>query len=118
VEAVAFAAAGYFFGKEVNRERAEKAEDKAKEKDAEAKSEHGAKERAATSLSSLIKYIETQEPTATRSSDPGDILSILRQAGVAESDLTATIAARFDATSSARDERWGNLLKFARSLPE
>jgi len=30
VEAIAFAAAGYFFGREVNRERAEKSEDKAR----------------------------------------------------------------------------------------
>jgi hypothetical protein len=44
VEAIAFAAVGWIFGKEVNRERAEKAEDAAKtaQKDAEETAQKGA----------------------------------------------------------------------------
>jgi len=119
VEAMAFAAAGYFFGKEVNRERADSAEEKAKEAENKAKDEHGKKSQAETKLASLVKYIETQAPTSSaHSSGLADLLKLAQQPGIGERapQLMASIEAKHSAAASVPDERWDGLAKFARSL--
>jgi uncharacterized membrane protein YuzA (DUF378 family) len=79
VEAVAFGATGYFFGKEVNRARAEKAEEKAGDAEGEAKKDHGEKARAESNLRSLVNYINVEaagRPSAALASDDRwDVLS-------------------------------------------
>jgi hypothetical protein len=116
---VAFAAAGYFFGKEVNRERAVKAEDKAKEAERTAKEDHGKKSEAETKLSSLVSYIETQAPQrSTHSAAFGDLLNHARRAGIEKQapDLMASIEAKHKAAGAAPDERWDALERFAKRL--
>ena len=119
IEAVAFAAVGYFFGKEVNRARAETAEENAKDAGKNAKQDQAKKSEAETKLSSLVKYIETQAPkSSSRSGDIEEILNFARQPGIGEKapELMATIEAKHSTIRAIPDERWENLTRFAKSL--
>ncbi len=121
VEAVAFAAAGYFFGREVNRARAEAAEDKAKEAEKSAMQDQAIKSEVETKLSSLIKFIETQAPsTSARLADLDDLRNLARQSGIGEKapELMASIEAKHSSikTKAEPDDQWEKLLRFAKRL--
>ena len=119
VEAVAFAAAGFFFGREVNRERAENAEDKAKEAEKTAKEDGEKKSKAETKLNSLVKYIETQAPhRSIHAVVMDDLRNQARQTGIEEQapELMASIEAKYSAAGSVPDERWDALERFAKGL--
>jgi cytochrome bd-type quinol oxidase subunit 1 len=66
VEAIAFTAAGYLFGKEVHREQAQKAEQRAEEKTAEAGAARAAAAEAKAKGESLKKAIEAKQPSLSR----------------------------------------------------
>jgi hypothetical protein len=66
VEAIAFTAAGYLFGKEVHREQAQKAELRADEKTAEAGAARAAAAEAKAKGESLKKAIEAKQPSLSR----------------------------------------------------
>jgi hypothetical protein len=66
VEAIAFTAAGYLFGKEVHREQAQKAEQRADEKTAEAGAARAAAAEAKAKGESLKKAIEAKQPSLSR----------------------------------------------------
>lgn len=119
VEAIAFAATGYFFGKEVNRERADKAEVKATAAGNEAKTDHGAKSVAETKLSALIKYIDTNTPGGGSS-----VLDELgnwsaKQPSISKHELMNFIEKekkRQFVAPFAPDPNWDALARFAKSL--
>ena len=128
VEAVAFAAAGYFFGKEVNRARAETAEKRAN--DAEQKADN-AKEtvkeaqekitKAEDKLSSLLKYIESQAPSSSTGSEAiEEISNLARQRGIQDKipDFMTFIETKHNTLKAKSDERWERLSLFAKSLSE
>ncbi len=118
-EAVAFAAAGYFFGKEVHRERAEKAEDKAKKAEEAAKEDYGKRSEAETKLSSLVKYIESQAPQSSAQAGVlDDLLKQARRAGIEKHapDFMASIETKHSTAGAILDERWDALERFAKSL--
>jgi hypothetical protein len=121
IEAVAFAAAGYFFGKEVNRARAETAEKKAEDAEKTAKQDHAKKTEAETHLSDLIKYIENEAPsTSTRSEVIEEISNLARQGGVAAKapDFMAYIEAKQSTIKAKPDERWEKLTSYAKKLSQ
>jgi hypothetical protein len=66
VEAIAFTAAGYLFGKEVHREQAQQAERRADEKTAEAGAARAAAAEARAKGESLKKAIEAKQPSVSR----------------------------------------------------
>ncbi len=67
VEAIAFTAAGYLFGKEVHREQAQQAEKRADEKTAEAADAKTAAAEARAKGQSLRKAIEAKQSSTSRS---------------------------------------------------
>jgi len=75
VEAIAFTAAGYLFGKEVHREQAQQAEKRAEEKTAEATAATAAAAEAKAKGQSLRRAIEAKQPmtagTTINESVPG-----------------------------------------------
>jgi hypothetical protein len=68
VEAVALAAVGYFFGKDVHRERAEQAENRAEAAQVSARTAEEKRSGTEQKLTDLINYIETK--SAGRSNVP------------------------------------------------
>ena len=119
IEAVAFAAAGYFFGKEVHRERAEKAENKAANAEDAAKKDHGKTLVAETKFSSLVKYINANVPRSTiQFPDLSDLVKLANRSGIDEKapELMEAIKDKHKTTATVPDERWNTLAKFARSL--
>ena len=60
IEALALAGAGFLFGREVNRERAQKAESHARDAETRAHLEHGESQKHKATLNSLIDLIETK----------------------------------------------------------
>lgn len=68
VEAIAFTAAGYLFGKEVHREQAQKAEKRADEKTAEAGQARTAAAEAKAKGESLRRAIEAKQGSTSHSS--------------------------------------------------
>jgi hypothetical protein len=120
VEAIAFAAAGYFFGREVHRERANKAENKADKAEGDAKKEHGEKKEAETKLTSLRKYITAQKSTKTPQIVGLDHIRdlVTKRADLTAQipDLTAAIETTHGVATRTEDERWSALERFAESL--
>jgi hypothetical protein len=74
IEAMALAGAGFLFGREINRERAEKAESHARDAEARAHLEHGESQKHKAKLNSLIDLIETKRdaPANTYADVPAD----------------------------------------------
>jgi len=62
VEGLAFAAAGYFFGKEVHREQATLAENRARLTENKSRDDLRMGEHEATKFTSLVTYIDTHSP--------------------------------------------------------
>lgn len=105
VEAVAFAAAGYFFGKEVNRERADKAEDKAK--NAEDKAQEAVAAQSATEAT-LLNLNTVIDQKRNRRANAPSVSEVLRKFGV-QSGI-AQRQPEFDAFIEARQEGLGAAL--------
>jgi hypothetical protein len=119
VEAVAFAAAGYFFGNKVNRERSEKAEKKAATVEEAARKDHGKTVVAEAKFSSLVKYIDANAPSSPIYSSVLDGLHNLVQQpeiGDKEPILTRVIKEKYKTAATVPDERWNALSRFAKSL--
>jgi hypothetical protein len=68
VEAIALAATGFFFGKDVNRQRAEKAEEQAASARSSAQSAQGGKAEAEQKLRDLVNFIDTKAGSRRNSS--------------------------------------------------
>ena len=80
VEAIAFTAAGYLFGREVHREQAQNAEQRANEKTAEAAEAKMAAAEARAKGQSLRKAIEAKQPlTESLANGPLTELATLAQ---------------------------------------
>jgi Na+-transporting methylmalonyl-CoA/oxaloacetate decarboxylase gamma subunit len=121
VEAIALAAVGYFFGKEVNRERAEKAEDKASKSDNAATKAHGDKRAAEEKLSGLFTVIDEKRKRKSGTSSLEEILSRhLGQgvnADVQRGELQAFMQSKQMPSSSIRsDPDWDELAAIAQRL--
>jgi hypothetical protein len=120
LEAIAFGAAGYFFGKEVHRERAEEAEKKATKAEETAVTNVEAKTVAETNFDALEKYIETHRPTASsQAAGYAELLNDLqRQPEMLErfSGLVENLRAKHDTALSIPDSNWDALQKYARKL--
>jgi hypothetical protein len=121
VEAAGLAGLGFFFGKEVNRARAEKAE--ANVTTATNAATTAATDKASTQakLTALVRYIETQSPRPTLGSSAilDEIDSILGRAGADPQmpEVAALVAAaRSAASRSEPDAHWRALKEFAKSL--
>jgi len=113
IEAVAFAAAGYFFGKEVNRARAESAEGKAEKAENASREDHEKRSEMQGKFSSLVTYIETQGPRKLRLSVPGENI---RFAYPPRETLSRSEAASEGEPGVEADDQWAALTRFARSL--
>jgi|SRR5688500_8582144 hypothetical protein len=105
VEVIVFAAVGWLFGKEVHREQAKKAEDRANNAQRETVAKEGELEKAKNKLSNLSIYIKEHAP-----SDDLQILNI-SQAATA-SDLKG-VEKKLDQSVKAN---WAKLAKYAESL--
>jgi hypothetical protein len=115
VEAIAFSAAGYFFGKEVHRERAEKAETRELEAEGRAQSAQAREAQAGrlqataeTNLRALTQVIETRVEV------PGTAAKSMAALGGSERDRGPE-AVR-DQEDRAGDLEWRQLAAFARKL--
>jgi len=112
VEAIAFAAAGWFFGKEVNRQRADKAEERADRAQEEASTTQG-------KLSALLTYVDTQAPSDASAN--AAVVAALKELAELPSikdnpHAIRAIDARRGATRTATDPQWDKLVRFARGL--
>lgn len=121
VEAIGFAAAGYFFGKEIHRERADKAEGRANVAQKEARAGEIKASEAEQKLSDLVKYIETK---ANRKVGPISLLEQLSNRPAVALDVDQQFSALRDLIETRRDTSspvtvdadWTELAIFARSL--
>jgi hypothetical protein len=101
LEAIALAAVGYLFGKEVHRERAEKAEERAKNAENNHREAQGHRQAHAQKLAALINLIETKHERRTS----------LRSSSGTEAVESLEVGREIDAD-------WKELLSFARKLRE
>lgn len=118
VEAIAFAAAGYFFGKEVNRQRADKAEEKADKAEGQARGDSEKKTEAVVNLAALRHYIDTQAPIGSSANEAvlAELRSLAEVPGLgSHPSLTARIGEK-SRSALAVDPHWEKLRHFARSL--
>jgi hypothetical protein len=113
IEAVAFAAAGYFFGKEVNRQRAQSAEGKVERAEKASREEQEKRSEIQGKFSSLVTYIETQAPRKLRLSIPSENI---RFAYPPRETLSRSEAASEGELGLEPDDQWAALTRFARSL--
>lgn len=81
VESMAFAAAGFFFGREVNRARAEGAETRAAHESRRAEAQHTRAERAETKGRTLTRDLRDLTDVASDAIRPtGDLTALVRRA--------------------------------------
>jgi hypothetical protein len=120
LEAIAFAAAGFFFGKDVNRERAETAEDEAVEATAKATEATAKGAAAGARLDSLVTVIDQKKATRTRAPRVVDRLtSFATEHGADASlpELRSYITAHGHTFGSAvGDDDWDELARVAHNL--
>lgn len=122
IEAIALAAVGFLFGKEVHRERAEKAESRATAAENDVRQAHGEKGKHEQKLSDLIKFIETKHEVKA----PSTLSALLeRQLALepdAEKDLPGVkdfIARRRGSSRTVEPESdWEELARFASKIRE
>lgn len=122
VEAIALAAVGYLFGREVHRERAEKAESRANTAENDTRKAHGERHRHEQKLSDLIKFIETKHERKASSSLAGLMERQLALEPDAEHDLPGVkdfIAKRRGGSRTVEPESdWEELVRFASKVKE
>jgi hypothetical protein len=120
VEAIALAAVGYLFGREVHRERADKAESRASTAKNDTRQAHGEKQRHEQKLSDLIKLIETKHERKASAHLAGLLERQLVLEPDAENDLpgvTDFIARRrSDSRTVEPESDWEDLVRFTSKL--
>jgi len=119
VEAVAFSAIGYFFGKEVHRERAEKAEDRNSVALEAAKASTGKQSAAEQKLYDLSDFIQVKR---SRKASPFSQLEWLEMLGSDPAfqaqvpDLLERAKTKLGSAPVVADPDWDELLEFTQRL--